>query len=167
MIGSAFTPKLCQPSAINSKLPKCRTKIRPSNPVQPRRSGNRSGTARAQKNKSKLPANVFADAHSQRMAEGRGGGSLLRNAAASIPGHAKRYAQDRQAAWATSPRARHQESHFNPKKIAAARAHIKPQAGNRAAAKSRLRRAVLAARAGSDRDALYSFRAFVTRFGFR
>ncbi len=130
MMGSASTPKARHPSAINSKLPKCSTRISPSNPIHPRSNGKSSGTNRAQPNNSAIPAPVLAIAQHHCINEGRATRPSPRKLSASIPGHPKRYAQDRHAECATSLRARHHDSHFNPKKIAAASAHMNPQAGS-------------------------------------
>src|SRR6202000_3322207 len=91
MIGRAFTPRLCQNSASNLKLPKCKIKATPNIPVQPCNKGRVAGKVRAPKENRDTPSNVVKDAFSH---AGVGGcatcASSLRNDRASMPGHASR-----------------------------------------------------------------------------
>src|SRR5512135_2081740 len=53
-----------------------------------------------------------------------------RKESASIPGHASRYAAERQALWGTIFRVLHHVTHFRPEKMATASSHMNTQAGN-------------------------------------
>src|SRR5512135_2404616 len=53
-----------------------------------------------------------------------------RKESASIPGHASRYAAERQALCGTIVRALHHVTHFRPEKMAPASSHMNTRAGN-------------------------------------
>src|SRR4029077_19740956 len=102
-------------------------------PTQPITSGCSAGILRATIQISAAPHEVFNTAASHSFARGAAtGGVASRHAAASIPGHKKRYPKLRATlALTPSTRARNHVSHLHPKKMAIERNHMNCQGSSR------------------------------------
>ena len=126
MIGRASTPADRQRSDRMWKVPKCKTNMIPSMPTQPASNSLPAGTRRVMPQMISAPKLVLAIAQNHSFPCGlRVWFSGSRNATASMPGQAKRNPTLRLIVVLKLIRHSHQACHLQPKKIAAARVHMK------------------------------------------